>query len=565
MQTGTMKNLLTILSAILILQANAQQSRHIIELTDKKGTAFSLSQPSAFLSPKAIERRNRYRIPIDSTDLPISKDYLDSIRAAGAVTILNTSKWLNQVLVLTTDAAALAKIRAFPFVKKASPVAARPTRIDETEDPFDEKIVDAVQEPNQRSSITENYFSYGNSWGQINIHEGEFLHDQGFRGEGITIAVLDGGFFGYLTNPAFDSIRRNGQVLGTWDFVRNEASVNEDNVHGMYCLSVMAANRPGLIVGSAPRAAYYLFRTEDVATEYPVEEQNWAAAAEMADSLGVDLITSSLGYNQFNDPAFNHVYADMDGNTTIVTRAADMAASKGMIVTNSAGNSGASTWKYIIAPADGDSVLAVGAVNVNGQIGSFSSYGPSADGRVKPDVASVGWGTVVANSLGNPANANGTSFSNPNMAGLVACLWQAFPEFSNMEIIDAVKKNASRYTSPDDRTGYGIPNMRMAYEYLLREKTRRNAEKALGDDFIKAYPVPFTNGFNIVYKSRSNGKLSMELIDATGRLLGTSALASTMAGDIYFVPFTGLDKLPSGVYFVRYTDAIGKGVIRVSK
>jgi subtilisin family serine protease len=204
-------------------------------------------------------------------------------------------------------------------------------------------------------------------------------------------------------------------------------------------------------------------------------------------------------------------------------------------------------------------------VNVNGQIGSFSSYGPSADGRVKPDVASVGWGTVVANSLGNPANANGTSFSNPNMAGLVACLWQAFPEFSNMEIIDAVKKNASRYTSPDDRTGYGIPNMRMAYEYLLREKTRRNAEKALGDDFIKAYPVPFTNGFNIVYKSRSSGKLSMELIDATGRLLGTAVLASTTAGEIYFIPFSGLDKLPSGVYFVRYTDAMGKGVIRVSK
>jgi hypothetical protein len=560
-----MKYLLTILSCILLLHARAQQSRHIIELTDKKGTAYSLSQPSAFLSPKAIERRNRHKINIDSTDLPVSGAYLDSIRASGAVTILNTSKWLNQVLVSTTDAVALAKIRSFPFVKRTAPIAARAVQVDATETPFEETVLEVAMERNQRLSITENYFSYGNSFGQVHMHEGEFLHDQGFRGEGMTIAVLDGGFFGYLTNPAFDSIRRNGQVLGTWDFVRNEASVHEDNVHGMYCLSVMAANRPGQIVGSAPGAGYYLFRTEDVATEYPVEEQNWAAAAELADSLGVDLITSSLGYNQFDDPSLNHVYADMDGNTTIVTRAADMAARKGMIVTNSAGNSGASAWKYIVAPADGDSVLAVGAVNVSGQVGSFSSYGPSADGRVKPDVASVGWGTVVANSSGNPANANGTSFSNPNMAGLVACLWQAFPEFTNMEILDAVKRNASRYTSPDDRIGYGIPNMRMAYDYLLKEKTKRNATKALGDAFIKAYPVPFTSGFTILYKSRTSGKLSLEMIDATGRTLGTQAITATNQGEIYFIPFTGLDQLPAGVYFIRYTDGLGKGVIRVSK
>jgi subtilisin family serine protease len=560
-----MKHLLTILTCFLLIQGRAQQSRHIIELTDKHSTPYSLGQPSAFLSPKAIERRNRYNISLDSTDLPIPPAYLDSIRAAGSVTILNQSKWLNQVLVRTNDPAALAKIQSLPFVKKASPIAARPTQVIAPADKFDETVTDFVQGANRTQSINDNFYQYGNSFDQVHIHEGEFLHDHGFRGEGMTVAVLDGGFLGYLTNPAFDSVRQQNLILGTWDFVKNEASVNEDHVHGMYCFSVMAANRPGILVGTAPRAKYYLFRTEDVSTEYPVEEQNWAAAAELADSLGVDLITSSLGYNQFDDPALNHVYQDMDGNTTIVTRAADMAAKKGMIVTNSAGNSGAQAWKYIIAPADGDSVLAVAAVNVNGLIASFSSFGPSADGRVKPDVASVGSNTYVANTLGNAGRASGTSFANPNMAGLITCLWQAFPEFTNMEILDAVKRNSSRYSNPDDRTGYGIPNMRMAYEYLLKEKTRRDALRTLGDSYIKAYPVPFTNSLTTLYKARGNGKVSLELLDATGRRLALKTLESTAQGELYFVTFNGVEKLPGGVYFIRHIDDAGQGVIRVSK
>ena len=560
-----MKILLTLFAAVLFLEGYGQQSRHIIQLANKNNNPYSLNRPAEYLSAKAIERRNRYRIKLDSTDLPITPAYLDSIRAAGAVTILNQSKWLNQVLVRTTDAAALAKIQSLPFVVKTAPIATRPMVVAAPVEKFNETVTDLPQGIAQTNQVTANYYDYGNMLGQIQLHEGEFLHDNGFRGEGMTVAMLDAGYFGYLTNPAFDSIRLNGQILGTWDFVRNESSVNEDNIHGMYCLSIMAANRPGVMVGSAPRAKYYLFRTEDGATEFPVEEQNWIAAAEMADSLGVDLITSSLGYYQFDDPVYNHTYADMDGKTTMVTRGADLAAGKGILVCNSAGNSGASAWKYIIAPADGDSVLAVGAVDVNGQVASFSSFGPSADGRIKPDVASVGWRTTIAHTNGTPRSGNGTSFSNPNMAGLALCLWQAYPEFSNIEIIETLRLMSSKAVSPDDRIGYGIPNLRLAYEYLGRERVRRNAAKTLGDAAIKVYPVPFGAQFTALYLGRAGGRVSFELLDASGKQLQVKYLDNTLQGEYYFVPFAGMDRFPSGVYYLRMNDAQGTVVTRIMK
>ena len=559
-----MKILLVILLCLATIPGQAQLTRHIIELTDKKGTTYSFNNPSAYLSEKAIARRTRYNISLDSTDLPVSKVYTDSISAIPNVKILNTSRWLNQVLIQTTDAGALQKIESFPFVKKSSPVASRPTFAQAPADKFNENTGTLTNESILQQTVTDNFYNYGNTFGQVHIHEGEYLHDNGFRGEGMTVAILDAGYLSYLTNPAFDSVRQSNRVLGTWDFVKNEASVNEDHPHGMYCFSIMAANRPGILVGTAPKANYYLFRTEDAATEYPVEEQNWAVAAEVSDSLGVDLITSSLGYYTFDDPSLNHTYADMNGRNTMITRAADLAVKKGMIVTNSVGNSGASAWKYLIAPADGDSVLAVGAVNVNGAIASFSSYGPSADGRIKPDIASVGWRTVLSNTLGNPIQGSGTSFSNPNIAGLIICLWQAFPEFSNMQILDAVKKNSSRYTNPDDRIGYGIPNMKAAHDYLAEERRLNQARNALGENYIKAYPLPFTNRFTVLYKSAAAGKLSMELIDASGRII--SAQSRTVGtNEINFIEMTQLDRLPAGQYFLRYRDGSRNGTLTLVK
>ncbi|HYJ37335.1 MAG TPA: S8 family peptidase [Chitinophagaceae bacterium] len=555
----------------LAITSSGQYTRIIVELTDKKGTQFTLSNPSAYLSAKAIQRRTMHNIAIDSTDLPISKTYLDSIAAVPNVTIRNQSKWLNQILIITSDPNALTKINSFPFVRATKEVApaARPNeeiiskKIDEAYE-LGGEILSKINKASRTNGVQD--LQYGGTFNQIHIHEGEYLHNLGFTGNGITIAVLDAGFLSYKTNPAFDSLRLQGRVLGEWDYVMNEASVNEDHFHGAYCLSIIAANRPGVIVGSAPHASFWLLRTEDVFTEYPVEEQNWAAAAEFADSAGTDMISTSLGYNLFDNPVFNHIYPERNGNTTIITRAADLAAHKGILVTASAGNDGTRTddYKFVSCPADADSVLTVGATNGAGAVAGFSCWGPNSAGKVKPNVVSVGQGTILATVTGNPAGGNGTSYANPNLAGLVACLWEAFPEFNNMEIIDVVQRSADHYMNPDGRFGHGIPNFRIAYDILLKERQRRKYETVLGGDWIKAYPVPYTSNFSVVIKSAIDGKASLQLSDAMGRQIERKNLE--IATDQYYqITFANAAVLAKGVYFIRYNDGKNKKTIRVVK
>ena len=469
-----MKKLLFLLSLIFFIgcaNSYAQFSRYIIQLKDKSGNPFLTTNPAQFLTQRSINRRIRYNIALDESDLPITPAYLDSIRLTGNVTIINVSKWLNQVCIQTTDAAALIKINSFVFVKGASPIAARVGNIispiskplDPPGQPLPIIITGKPQSPTD-------FYNYGESFPQIHLHNGEFLHNHGFRGEGMQLAIMDAGFYHYQSLPTFDSVRKNQQILGTWDFVANEASVNEDFAHGMNCFSTIAANIPGTFVGTAPATSFYLFRTEDVSSEYPVEEQNFAAAAERADSLGVDVFSVSLGYTTFSNNLFNYTYNDMNGNTTISARAADFAAKKGIFVTVAAGNEGSSSWHYITTPADADSVLTVGAVALNRQVALFSSFGPSSDGQIKPAVAAVGSGAVIANqSTGFPSFGNGTSYSCPIMAGVATCLWQAFPEVNNMGIIDALEKSADRFTTPDDRTGFGIPDVKKAFVQLIKK------------------------------------------------------------------------------------------------
>lgn len=451
--------------------SQAQNTRYVIKLRDKVGTPYTLSNPIQYLSQKAIDRRARQNIPVDPTDLPITPRYIDSIRLAGAVTILNVSKWLNQVCIYTTDAAALTKINSFPFVIAEQPVR-RPIQQGTPANKFNVPA-DSILSPSQ---VTSNYFDYGASYGQMHIHQGEFLHNYGFIGTGMKIAMLDAGFYGYLTNPLLDSLRLNNQIKETWDYVQNEASVNEDYPHGMNCLSIIGVNKPGQMVGSCPKADFYLFRTEDVFSESPLEEQNWVAAAEHADSLGVDVINTSLGYTEFDNPAFDHTYADMNGRTTIIAKGHLMAAKKGILCMASAGNDGSGLWHYIGTPADADSILTVGAVNTSGDIAGFSSWGPSSDGRVKPDACSVGWGTAYVTTSGTVATGNGTSFSSPNLAGLTTCLWQAFQELTNMDVIEAVRKSGNLYLTPDDHYGYGIPDMKKAFVMLIKKVYTQQAE-----------------------------------------------------------------------------------------
>ena len=447
---------------------SAQFARYIIKLKDKNGTPYSITDPSKFLTDRSIERRARYKIPIDQTDLPITPRYIDSIRLAGNVTILNVSKWLNQVCILTTDAGALNKINSFPFVLTSAPIGARPTIIN----PVNTIVLPSINarpltpaNPQQPTDI----YNYGQAYNQIHLHNGEFLHNLGFTGKGMALALMDAGFYHYKTLPTFDSVRINNQIAGTWDFVDNEVSVDEDYPHGMNCFSTIAANMPGSFVGTSPKCNFYLFRTEDEKSEYPIEEQNWVAAAEKGDSLGVDVFSVSLGYNTFDNSSFNYSYADMNGKTTLIAKAANLAAKKGILVVVAAGNDGSNSWKYISTPADADSALTVGAVNTARIVASFSSYGPSSNGQVKPDVAAVGQNAVIANqNTGNPSFGNGTSFATPIMAGIATCLWQAFPEVNNMRIIDEIRKSSDRYLNPDNRTGYGIPDAKKAFVSILK-------------------------------------------------------------------------------------------------
>lgn len=457
-----------------LIEGKSQLTKYVVFFTDKKGTPFTLTNPTAYLSSRAVERRTKYSIVLDSADLPVLSRYTDSIVKAGPVTLLGRSKWLNAVIIQTSDANAISKINSFAFVKSVSGVALRKSNT-AAPDKFTQQTSAPVSFPSSRNQqLLADTLNYGSSVNQIKIHKGEFLHNIGARGQGMVMAFLDAGFFGYTTNPFFDSARIRNQILATWDFVQNNASVNEDNAHGMQCFSTVAACKPGTFVGSSPEARYYLLRTEDVASEQIIEEYNWAMGAEYADSAGVDVISSSLGYTTFDNAAFNHTYADLNGNTTVISKMADLAAKKGMLIVNSAGNDGDKPWKYISAPADGDSVLSVGAVNGSGVIAAFSSFGPSSDGQIKPDVVSVGQGTTISTTSGTIGSGFGTSFSGPNMAGLATCLWQLFPEFNNWKIITTLRKSSDRFTSPQAQYGYGLPDMKKAVGILLTEIATMN-------------------------------------------------------------------------------------------
>ncbi|MEO8763182.1 MAG: S8 family serine peptidase [Ginsengibacter sp.] len=539
---------------------SAQFTRYIVRFKDKAGTPFSINNPTAFLSAKAITRRTKQHIAIDESDLPVTPRYIDSVRLAGNVTILDQSKWLNQVCIQTTDAAALAKINTMSFVIATQPLR-RPVNTQLTgNNKFNEEVHSIATA--QSVNGVQDFYNYGNSYQQIHIHDGEYVHDKGFHGEGMSLAILDAGFYHYLSLPAFDSVRTNHQVIETYDFVSNEVSVDEDHLHGMQCFSIIAANIPGQLVGSCPKANFYLYRTEDVSGESPVEEQYWAAAAERADSIGVDVVSTSLGYTQFDNAVFNHTYADMNGHTTIIARAAGFAAKKGMIVVVAAGNEGNGLWHFITTPADADSVLTVGAVDALGIVGSFSSYGPSSDGRVKPSVASVGVSTALSSATGEIISGNGTSFATPNMAGLITCLWQAFPDFTNMEIIQAVIKSSSIYNNPNDRIGYGIPNFHAAFDDLNEQYVLRNINNFPGNTWMRVFPNPFASNFKLIIKPQRTGTGIFRLYDALGRLY-VSKTITLQEGQTQLVPFDNLQPLQKGIYTLEFNDGQNKKIIKL--
>ena len=494
---------------LLTLNLNAQKlapERYWIQFTDKNNTQYTINSPDEFLSERAIERRKKQGIAITKNDLPVNQTYLDSLNALG-VDILHTSKWLNATIVKSVDSLLMDTISKLNFVTSYK------NKIKDYQDFCFTLNTDFNYSFNQRDLTRRDTLpGLGEAKEHISMINCHSLHNKNIRGQGMRIGVMDAGFNKIKSLPAFDSLFAENRVIDTWDFVNNDSLSFQTSTHGMEVLSTMAGNIPGKYSGTAPKASYCLYRTETASSEYLIEEANWIAAAERADSAGVDLINTSLGYSTFDDTSMNHTYADMDGRSTLISIAADIAVSKGMVVVVSAGNEGSSKWKYLTAPSDAKNVLSVSGVDGNRERAFFSSVGPSADGRIKPDIAAKGLFVPVQGLSEDIVYTNGTSFAAPIATGAIACLWQARPELNNLQIIETVRKNASQHSNPDSLLGYGIPDLYKSYYYPYKSKHIKNIEKN-----IEIHPNPFDERFNIHLQHESPKETHVELYDLMGK------------------------------------------------
>lgn len=431
--------------------------RYRVYFTDKKNSHFSLRHPEAFLSPKALERRRKLKIKVDEYDLPVSPPYLKYLSQQG-FKIHNCSKWNNTAVIETTDSTLVRKLQAITFVQQVKKVWESPDSV-------------LVYPKDDRHKIVENLryeqdSLYGDGYAQAAMLNVPRLHQQRLMGKGVSIAVIDGGFYNADCIAGLSPCH----ILGTKNFVHPNVGVYEEpQQHGTMVLSCMAAQLPNYMVGTAPDAFYYLLVSEDNESEHLVEEDNWCAALEHADSLGVDLVTTSLGYCDFDNPNDRYQYRDLNGETALNSRSASMAASRGILLISSAGNEGSGTWKKITFPADAKAILTVGAVNVQQQNADFSSVGNTADNRIKPDVMAMGEDVAVLNCYGNLTFANGTSFSAPILCGGIACLLQAFPLETPTSLIEVIRQTGDRTDHPDNIYGFGIPDLWKAYN-LLKSK-----------------------------------------------------------------------------------------------
>lgn len=496
----------------LFCQSQNFNDEYVVLFTDKNNSPFSITNPSEYLTIKSIERRQRYSINIDVSDLPVNPSYVNQIKSAGG-NIKYSLKWLNGVVL--TGSNNLQAIGNLPFVKEIRKIkdgnASNKCNSDKKSSIVDgETMISNVL--NKNSDI----YDYGASYNQIKMISGNALHNAGYRGQGMTIAVLDAGFLNVDTMSVFDSLRINNQILGTRDFVKPGENVYGYGMspHGMMVLSTMGGFLQGKLIGTAPKANYWLLHSEDYYAEYVGEEYNWIAAAEFADSVGVDIINSSLSYTTFDDTSQNHTYSQLDGNTTVVTVGADFAAKKGILVVCSAGNYGNAGWKYIGAPADGDSVFAIGAVKQDSLYASFSSVGPSYDNRIKPNIVAQGYNVVTSGLNGGISYQSGTSFSSPIIAGMSACLWQSKLNHNNQEIIYAIESSANQFTHPDSLLGYGIPNFLYAINLLGGIDIPGTEQKG-----IQIFPNPFSSFLSFTFPSEITTVKSIQIFNIPGTKL----------------------------------------------
>lgn len=481
------------------------ENHYLVYFGDKEGTPYSVDQPEKFLSERAIVRRINQNIPITEEDLPVNPEYIAKVKGIGDLEVIYALKWFNAVLIETEDQEVINSIRGLDEVieAKASPYIDG----DQSIDLESKKVVIS----------SKNNSGYGPSFNQIDMINGVSLHDAGFTGKGIWVGVFDGGFSFADQVSTLENLMGSTRLLGTKNFVESTDDVYARSNHGTYVLSVMAGYLEDSLVGTAPEASYLLCITEDVAIERRIEEANWVRAAEYSDSLGIDVINTSLGYTIFDLENENYTYEDLDGNSTLITRASNIAASKGMLMVSSAGNSGNSPWYYISTPADGDHVLAIGAVRPDEAVASFSSRGPRVDGAVKPNLVAQGQAVVLTDLGDGIRTANGTSFASPVIAGMSACLWQAVPQATSEEVFEAIERSASLYQNPNDSLGYGIPDFQIALSMLENLTNTRNL--AVAGDELKTYPNPIADGamLNLVLPKKFGSNVTLEMVDMNGK------------------------------------------------
>lgn len=528
------KNLLILTFFLSVFSLAAQTEDAWVYFTDKPSEKEFISAPLKMLTQRSLDRRIRYNIPLDLKDIPVEASYVLQIKNATGIKILARSKWLNALHVQGSQAA-LINLMENDFV--ASVQFANKSLNSSAKSSNSKKI---VRQKNKFEVTTD--FEYGEATTQIKIMSGEILHENNFTGEGMQIAVIDGGFPNVDTFSAFERIRNNNQILGGYDFVNRDSNFYSGHYHGMSVLSTIAGYIENEFVGTAPDAKFYLFISEDVDNETPLEESLWVEAAEKADSLGVDVINTSLGYTTFDNSDYDYSYEDMDGNTTFISRGAEIAFSRGMIVVNSAGNEGSDPWHYISAPADANSVLSIGAVYFFGEIdvAPFSSFGPTSDGRIKPDVCAIGAFAAGIDESGNLTNLLfGTSFASPIMTGIVTCLWQAFPEKTNAEITQLVKESAHLFLNPTDQEGYGVPNFETIFN-LLSEET---PEVVL--DNIQPFPNPVENKINFKFTTTSE-EVEVVIYNLLGQLISKDIVSK-------LYPVKDISFLEKGVYLLQLT------------
>ena len=506
------------------------QSYYWIHLKDKGVTTNESWVPA--LSEKALERRQKLDIALDETDLAVKAEYVSEIKQNG-VRILGASRWLNAIAVEMRPEQSR-DILELEFVRTITPMMKGGMSTAYQRGSFERAEFSKV------SMAAQTQFNYGNGQMQIKMMNGDLLHGLGYTGTGMKIAVFDGGFTGVDSYTAFDDLRMDGRIISTRDFIDNDANVFHGSFHGTGVLSIMAANLDAVLVGTAPDADYYLARTENTSSETPIEELAWIRAAEWADSIGVDVINSSLGYNLFDNPSDNYSYQDMNGRTAIVTLGAVMAARKGILVVSSAGNEGNDPWKYITAPGDADSILTVGAVDFQGDRAGFSSVGPTFDRRVKPNVVGPGVSVSLVSFGGNVGTSNGTSFSSPLVAGLATCLMQAHPGKDPQEVILAIQGSASQSNQPDSLLGYGIPDFSFANVVLSAPEEQVQNEWLVGTD-------PFSRAIIIQFPENVQGEADLEMIDLNGKLLSSMRVDLSNKPTRWETP----NSLAAGVYALR--------------